>query len=1094
MYVSEKIACSVSFLKITTDNIIWLKLDKTLFNTVNDILLCLTYIIPTGSSRENSVESNTYDCIIDDMLSFNTIYQNNCYYMVCGDLNSRVGNKKDFIDDDYMYQLNMMPEDEILENVINRNSKDRSVNENGKHLLNFCKSTGLRIANGRVGQDSQVGQFTCVTKKGSSVVDYIICDPALFPLFTDFKVNSPNIMSDHCSILFSLQRADNKDNSNINDKTIPISDAVPARFKYTWDNNVQTQFIDKLASDDSQCKLEQLITGLNDVSTESTLDNNLNAFYSFIDEVCDPLCKKNIGIKNNNNSKNNLKKKSKPWFDNECRQSRSEFYEDLKSFRQSDSSQNRKHLIETRKKHKETIKKKRREYGLSQTKKLETLRFKNAKDYWKLLKSAYTGGKSQPKCQINISNFEQYFKAVNNPDSGFYQPDDDVLLFNSINLDSEIQVMFDELNLPISSAEIIRACKDLKNNRSGGPDNVLNEFFKYGIDYLEPYIKPLFNKMFDIGYFPSKWTEGYIVPLFKKGDANKPENYRGITLLSTFGKLFTRILNNRLSKWAEDYHIYIEAQAGFRKNMGTNDNIFVLHGLINKFINENKKLYVCFIDFTKAFDLLVKENIFYKLMKYGVSGKILQLIKSLYLNIKSRVKFDNKLSDSFSCFLGAPQGDCMSPFMFAMYVNDLEEYLSVNNFQGVNLEMLQLLLLLYADDIVLFSETNAGLQKGLDIMLDYCKKWKLTINVGKTKVMVFRKGGRISNKVEFKYDGNLLEKVKTFSYLGITFSTGGSFKYTFERFEGQAMKAIFALKQYITNFPDISIKHTLDLFDKLIFPILNYGAPVWGFVECERLERIHTRFCKQILNVKIQTPNNFIYGELGRLPLKLQRLPCIIKYWIKITRTDDRKYIKLVYKQMLNDINTNDETTNWTSKIKNLLNTMGFGYVWLNQGVENEHMFMNIFRQRIQDIFIQNWENDLSNMSRATTYNLFKSFEFQEYLNKISIKKYRISLTKLRVSSHKLEIESGRWTKPVKTPRTERVCKLCHTLEDEFHFVIECPLYQEFRISYISKYYWSMPNIPKFIELLKTTNPKTINKLGIFIQKSFHKRINTLYT
>ena len=100
-------------------------------------------------------------------------------------------------------------------------------------------------------------------------------------------------------------------------------------------------------------------------------------------------------------------------------------------------------------------------------------------------------------------------------------------------------------------------------------------------------------------------------------------------------------------------------------------------------------------------------------------------------------------------------------------------------------------------------------------------------------------------------------------------------------------------------------------------------------------------------------------------------------------------------------------------------------------------MFMNIFKQRIRDVFIQNWENDLSNMSRATTYNLFKSFEFQEYLNKISIKKYRTSLTKLRVSSHKLEIESGRWTKPVKTPRTERVCKFCHTLEDEFYFVIE---------------------------------------------------------
>ena len=137
--------------------------------------------------------------------------------------------------------------------------------------------------------------------------------------------------------------------------------------------------------------------------------------------------------------------------------------------------------------------------------------------------------------------------------------------------------------------------------------------------------------------------------------------------------------------------------------------------------------------------------------------------------------------------------------------------------------------------------------------------------------------------------------------------------------------------------------------------------------------------------------------------------------------------------------------------------------------------------------FIQNQEHDLSNMPRATTYNLFKSFEFQEYLNKISIKKYRTSLTKLRVSSHKLEIESGRWTKPVKTHRTERVGKRCHTLEDEFHFVIECPLYKEFRNIYIGKYYWSRPNIPKFIELLTATNPKQLTNQAYSSKKAFRK-------
>lgn len=89
-------------------------------------------------------------------------------------------------------------------------------------------------------------------------------------------------------------------------------------------------------------------------------------------------------------------------------------------------------------------------------------------------------------------------------------------------------------------------------------------FSKKGSNVLVSYIQNLFNKIFEIGYFPEKWSEGFIIPIFKKGDTNEVSNYRGITLLSTLGKLFTRILNNRLNAWAEEYNVYIEAQAGFR--------------------------------------------------------------------------------------------------------------------------------------------------------------------------------------------------------------------------------------------------------------------------------------------------------------------------------------------------------------------------------------------------------------------------------------------------------------------------------------------------------------------------------------------------
>ena len=94
---------------------------------------------------------------------------------------------------------------------------------------------------------------------------------------------------------------------------------------------------------------------------------------------------------------------------------------------------------------------------------------------------------------------------------------------------------------------------------------------------MPKYLKQLFDIIFETGYFPTCWTEGHIEPIYKKGPLGSVENYRGITLLSTLGKLFAK--NDRLKGWAENYQVCIEAQAGFRANMGTSDNIVTLHGL-----------------------------------------------------------------------------------------------------------------------------------------------------------------------------------------------------------------------------------------------------------------------------------------------------------------------------------------------------------------------------------------------------------------------------------------------------------------------------------------------------------------------------------
>ena len=230
--------------------------------------------------------------------------------------------------------------------------------------------------------------------------------------------------------------------------------------------------------------------------------------------------------------------------------------------------------------------------------------------------------------------------------------------------------------------------------------------------------------------------------MFLKREINDVSNYRGITLLSTVGKLFARILNNRLNDWANQYYVYVEAQAGFRKNMGTVDNIFILNCLITHCLNKNERLYCAFIDFTKAFDFIVRDVLWYKLLKVGVGGKMLDIVKSIYNMVKSRVKHNNLLSESFTCQIGVRQGECVSPFLFSMYLNDLESELATKGVDGINIGMLNLYLLLYVDDIVLFGKTPEDLQHGLTILENYCNRWKLTVNTNKTKIMLFKKKKR----------------------------------------------------------------------------------------------------------------------------------------------------------------------------------------------------------------------------------------------------------------------------------------------------------------------------------------------------------------
>ena len=303
---------------------------------------------------------------------------------------------------------------------------------------------------------------------------------------------------------------------------------------------------------------------------------------------------------------NGNEKKGPPWATDQWRLSKKNFFRLRDKSKNNPSDSNRERMASARRDYKSLSRRLQGQYDTNQTDKLMIAKFKNVKLYWKMLAGSK---KSNEKCPIDTKELYNHFLSLSDPEGDFFTADSDISESIENLIMDDITAAFDELNVPFSLTEVLNAIKQLKNGKAGAEDLLLNEFFIHGSDILPHYIASLFNFVFESGVFPEDWCDGLLVALHKKGSKSIPGNYRGITLLSALGKLFTRVLNNRLDNWGEMYSIYVEAQNGFRRGRGTVDSAFVLQNIVNEFLEQGKKLYVFFIDYSKAFDYIVHENL-----------------------------------------------------------------------------------------------------------------------------------------------------------------------------------------------------------------------------------------------------------------------------------------------------------------------------------------------------------------------------------------------------------------------------------------------------------------------------------------------------
>jgi hypothetical protein len=372
----------------------------------------------------------------------------------------------------------------------------------------------------------------------------------------------------------------------------------------------------------------------------------------------------------------------------------------------------------------------------------------------------------------------------------------------------------------------------------------------------------------------------------------------------------------------------------------------------------------------------------------------------------------------------------------------------------------------------------------LDLIYDYCTKWKLTVNLEKSNILVCKPFGGVSMQEVWFWGENIIDHCDTYKYLGIAFTRYGISHASINMLNDQAKKSLVSLwsgMNAIGKFPPAA---ALRIFHTSIVPILNYASEVWGYMAGLSMQITLNRFCKNILGVKLSTSNAAVAGELGQYPLIIQRKINMLKYWMKMLNGPRNRLRFTMYSYLRDNIDKDlpVQCKNWALEVRNILIEIGREYVWDDNSQITDD-FISSAKQTLIDLHIAEWLVELQSSSKYISYVEYKTiFAHEPYLVNIKSYQHRRALSCLRLSSHKLEIEVGRYNPP--KPRDRRHCRVCDTgdIEDEFHFILVCPKYVTLRRKLIPRYFWHRPNMGKFIDLM--TRDDLNIKLARYIHES----------
>lgn len=1060
------------------DVIIWFALNKNMMGRDKDIMIAAIYIPPDDSSHQLSVDP--YHLLTLDV---NDFMENNDV-IICGDFNAYTNTTSDYTEttDGSNGPLNELCEGNSENNrafkylynngIVKRYSKDKkTLNHYGHLLIELCKTTELIICNGRIGDDRGIGEFTRVENNAKSVIDYLISSPNLIADITQFRVGKKVPESDHLPLEFSL-KSGTKHISNIHDRKIPFTKYT----KYRWSASDMEAFSIILSDDTSDTYYEAF---LEQVSALESTNNVALSFNSYLKQAADRAFRKtNTGYK---------KRHGPQWFDKECFSARVAAVKAGERVLNVDGFQN---MHSKTKEYRRIKQQKQRTFKYHIQDRIDTLCQQKNSNIWhelnKILK--YASDVNAP----NDNEFFELFKTQSTAPQADYFCHvylEEAKHFLDRHDDGKCGVKFnnvlehDMFNCNFTCEEIYKAIGMLKTGKTPGHDGIPAECIKICADNLVEGITYMFNCIIESKEFPEMWANGLRIPVPKPGNKQSAENYRGITVLPVMEKIFETVVNNRLVIINEVFDREDKKNGGFLKGSQTDDNVFILQGLVYKQLFLKKRLFICFVDFSKAFDIIDRHILFYKMISSGISGRVVDTIRDLYRKTTFKVKGKNGLSPSLCNKFGVNQGGTLSPSLFRKYLTDLGDYLSTH--AGILLNDDEMIAhMLWADDLVLFSDSHIGMQKQLNGLMNFCRKNRMIVNEMKTKIMVF---GKPMN-TNLKLNGKVIEQVKQYKYLGIIFNAiknidSNMLGKNSANLVNKGNKSIYSLLKKTKCMGAIRPTTQLFLFDTYVKPILLYGVGIWGMAKesINSIEKVHLKYLKQMLGVKRTTNSDMVYGETGHMPLYVCAHTQMINYFMRLSNmTGQNCLVRKVFDEqcMKNDIGVN----NWITCVKKLM----YAY----EIDDTKFMSKDCVKNRIKQAALKNWSERISDTTlypAARTYIQFKrNPNLEPYLLNVKLGKYRKAISRLRMNSHLLEIEKGRHNK---TPVNERICIKCDLdeIEDEIHFITKCQLFSNTRTIFYNQISGTNPDfiqfndIDKYIYLNTTLDPQVQKWYGKFI-------------